>query len=124
MVAKMPWPMPRTMACALGAFLCFCAGARAAPEVSALSPRGLQAGATTTLTVDGTDLLPAPRLLLSAPVAAQAVRPGATAARVQLDVTLAADVPPGLYLARIANERGISNALPLAVDDLAQLPFA
>src|SRR5919197_903089 len=93
---------------ALTAFLWLPAAGAAAPQVQNVSPPGLQAGATTTLTIDGSDLLPAPRVLLGMPVAAQAVRPGATANRVQIDVTLAGDAPPGIHPLRLAHARGVS----------------
>src|SRR3954465_14777569 len=79
----------------------------AAPEVQNLSLRGLQTGAATSLVIDGADLLPEPRVVLPVPIAAQVVRPGATATRVQIDVTLADTVPPGFYQLRVANAHGI-----------------
>ena len=50
----------------------------AAPSIQSVSLSGLQTGGTTTLAVTGSDLLPSPRVLLPIPVAAQAVKPGAT----------------------------------------------
>lgn len=98
--------------------------ALAAPQITALSLHGLQTGATTTLTVDGADLLPEPRLILSVPVASQIVRPGATATRLQLDVTLGPEVPPGIYLLRLATPHGISNGVAVGIDALPQQPVA
>jgi hypothetical protein len=101
------------------------AGAQAAPQISSVTPRGLRSGATTTLTIDGTDLLPGPRLVLPGlAIASQAVKPGTTANRVVLDVTLADDVPPGLYQVRVATASGISNAVTVGIDDLPQVPVA
>lgn len=97
--------------------------AGAGPRIDNLSLRGLRTGATTTLTIDGADLLPAPRLILPVPIAAQTVRPGATPNRVQIDVTLTADVPPGLVRLRLANPLGISNAVTVGLDGLIQQPF-
>jgi hypothetical protein len=102
----------------------FSGSAFAAPEVRNVSLRGLQTGATTTLTIDGTDLLPEPRLLLPVPVAAQGVKQGATANRVQIEVTLADSVAPGVYPLRVANAKGISNAVAVGIDNLPQVPFA
>src|SRR5207248_11252993 len=96
----------------------------AAPSIQSVSLSGLQTGGTTTLAVTGSDLLPSPRVLLPIPVAAQAVKPGATAHRVEFDLTLARQVSPGFYLLRVANQSGVSNALVVGVDDLPQLPFA
>jgi hypothetical protein len=97
--------------------------ATAAPQISNLSLRGLQTGATTRLTIDGTDLLPNPRIVLPVPLTAQMVKAGATANRIEIEVTLPAQVPPGMYQLRVANPKGISNAVLIGIDDLAQLPF-
>jgi hypothetical protein len=96
--------------------------AHAAPQVQTVSPRGLQRGGTTTLTIDGSDLADA-RLLTALPVASQVVKKGATANRVEIEVTLDKKAPPGFYQLRLANVRGVSNALIVGVDDLPQLPF-
>jgi hypothetical protein len=98
------------------------ATAAAAPQITNISLRGLRSGATTTLTIEGADLLPEPRILLSAAISAQAIKPGATASRVQMDVTLP-QVPAGMYKLRLANARGISNSVLIGIDDLAQMPF-
>lgn len=100
------------------------AEARAAPEVQNLSPRGLQAGATTTLTIDGADLLPEPRLLSALPIVSQTVKPGGSAGRVQIDVTLGNEVAPGTYQLRLANAKGVSAAVAVGVDVLPQTAFA
>lgn len=96
----------------------------AAPRISVVSPRGLQAGATTLLTIEGTDLLPIPRLLLSGPIPLQAIRPGATPTRVQFEVTLPADLQPGMYHLRLATEQGASNPVVIGIDDLPEVPFS
>jgi hypothetical protein len=103
---------------------CLPGKAMAVPQVGNLSVRGLQAGGTTTLTIDGSGLLPEPRLLLAIPVAAQVLKPGATDNRIQIAVTLAAGVQPGLYQLHIANRSGVSNPLLIGVDALPQLSFA
>ncbi len=97
--------------------------ASAAPQVNNLSLRGLRTGASTTLTIEGTELLPNPRIILAAPITSQAVKDGATANRVQIDVTLAASVPPGIYHLRVGNPKGISNSVVIGIDDLAQMPL-
>ena len=96
----------------------------APPAPAALSQRGLQAGATTMLTINGSDLLPEPRIILGVPIAAQAVKEGATANQVQIDVTLDAAVPPGIYQLRVATAQGISPPLAVGVDRLPEGPFA
>src|SRR5438105_1167524 len=98
--------------------------ALAAPQIGNVSLRGLQIGATTTLSIDGTDLLPSPKILLQIPNISQTLKPGATANRCQLDVTLPTQTPAGMYHLRIANAKGVSNAILIGVDDLIQVPFA
>lgn len=95
-----------------------------APTISSISLRGLQTGATTTLAIDGGDLLLEPRLVLPVPIAKQSVRAGATAQHVEIEVSLAADVPPGIYNLRLATAGGISNPVLVGIDSLAQLPVA
>ena len=112
-------------ACCVTLFLLFFARhATAEPVIRNLSVRGLQAGATTTLTVDGTDLLPNPKLMLNLPIAEQKLLEGATANRVQFEVTLDANTTPGLYNLRVANQSGISAAQIISIDRFSQIPFA
>ncbi len=96
----------------------------APPTIGNLSFRGLQAGATTTLILSGAELLPEPKLVLPVPIAQQAVKAGATANQVQIDVTLDAAVPPGIYQLRLATAQGISQPLAVAIDRLPEAPFA
>src|SRR5439155_7443363 len=98
------------------------ATASAAPQITNISLRGLRSAATTTLTIDGADLLPEPKILLAIPIRAQSIKPGATASRVQMDVTLP-QVPAGMYKLRIANAKGVSNSVLIGIDDLAQIPY-
>jgi hypothetical protein len=97
--------------------------AAAAPQIRNLSLRGLQTGATTSLIIEGSDLLPEPHLLLPVPIASETVKRGATAQRIEIAVTLADTVSPGLYRLRLANPKGVSNPIVIGIDDLAQLPF-
>lgn len=106
----------------LAAFAANAGGAQ--PTIGKLSTRGLQAGATTTLVIDGADLLPEPRLLLAAPIAQQIVKPGAAANQVQIDVTLDAAVTPGVYQLRLATAQGVSAPAAVAIDRLPESPFA
>ncbi len=109
----------------LGVFFVLTAQApAAAPQVQKLSQRAFQAGAATTLTVEGSDLLPEPRILAPIPIAQQQLKSGGTAKRIQLDVKVRADAPAGYYPFRIATAGGVSNTLLIAVDELPQLPFA
>ena len=49
------------------------ATASAAPQITNISLRGLRSAATTTLTIDGADLLPEPKILLAIPISAQSL---------------------------------------------------
>jgi hypothetical protein len=100
------------------------ATAFAAPRINNLSLRGLQTGGTTTLVIDGSELLPEPRILLSAPVARQTIKEGATAQRLEVEMSLDGQTPSGIYLLRVASASGISDAVAIGVDPLPQIPFA
>ncbi len=110
--------------CAVSLYMaCWQQAAAEAPAITNLPVRGLQTGTTTTLTIEGTGLLPEPRVVLSVPIASQVVRSGATANRVQIDVKLPADISPGLYALRVANAEGMSNPVVIDINDLVQVPF-
>jgi hypothetical protein len=96
----------------------------AAPRINNVSLRGLQAGGITTLVIEGSELLPEPRLWFSAPVASQTIKDGATAERVEMEIALAGQTPSGIYLLRAASASGISEPVAMAVDTLPQIPFA
>ena len=94
----------------------------AAPEIRKLSLRGLQSGATTTLSIEGKDLLPHPRVLLPVPIASQVVKEE-NSDRVDIEITLPETVSPGMYQLRLANAKGVSKPLLIGIDDLTQIPF-
>jgi hypothetical protein len=96
----------------------------AAPVVRSLTVRGFQIGGTTTVRIDGSDLLPNPRLLMSVPIAKQTLKPNATATRVEFEVTLAGDVTPGLYNLWLVSDSGASASTIVAADRLTNIPFA
>lgn len=96
----------------------------AGPEISALSLNGLTRGQTTVLAISGTNLLPDPLLVSTAPFEKQVLRPGATPERVEIEVTVSATAPAGHFPLRVETPRGISGAMTIAVDALLQIPFA
>ena len=59
------------------------AAANAAPTITNLSLRGLQAGGATTIVIDGTDLEAEPQIVLSVPIAKQELKQPATATRIE-----------------------------------------
>ncbi len=96
----------------------------AAPTINQLSLRGLQTGATTTLAIEGADLPPDTKVLLPVPIAKQELKPSTGTNRIEVEITLDATVTPGIYPLRVANGHGISNAVLVGVDHLAERPFA
>ena len=99
------------------------------PVISSISLRGLQIGANTTIAIDGSDLLPAPRLILLDKtvfawdgVLTAEIHPGSTPQHVEFDITLGSGVDPGIYQLRIATAGGISNPVLVGLDSLAQIP--
>lgn len=96
----------------------------AAPNITNMSIRGLQIGGTTTVVIQGSDLLPDPKLVLGVPVAKQEIVGKPVANRVEFKLTLGDKITPGLYNLRLANANGISGIQVVAVDKLTQLPLA
>ncbi len=95
----------------------------AAPTISNVSVPGIQAGATVQLTVTGTDLGPAPRIIASFPISSQKAIAGSDNAKAIIELTTT-KIHPGIHWLRIASDKGISNALSIGVDNLPQQPFA
>ena len=94
----------------------------APPQITRIAAPSLMAGSTTTLTIEGTNLTPNPRIVLPLPIASQTLKGPATANRVQLEVKLDR-VSPGFYPLRLACDHGISNPVIVALDSLPQQPF-
>jgi hypothetical protein len=101
-----------------------------------LTPQGGKAGSTVEVTFSGQDLEEPQALLFSHPgIKAEPVQPPAppppdpkkkgppapTPAVNRFKVTIAADVPVGLYDARLLGKWGVSNARAFAVGDLAEV---
>ena len=67
--------------------------------------------------------MPGAHVLLSAPMAAERVKKGATGKPIEVEITLAADISPCRAAFRIANSHGVSNPVYIGLDELNQLPF-
>jgi hypothetical protein len=106
------------------ALVCFSPAALGAPSITSVAPRGLQIGHPTTIVITGSELSADLQLIGEAKVAAQKVKPGAKADRVEIEVTLDAITPPGLYAFRVADAAGISGPVMLGVDRLPQRAFS
>lgn len=121
-------PLPSSLVCAwFGAavFLGMAVSVPAAPPaISSIELRGLQIGQATALTITGTDLLPNPRLLSTAPIAKQTLKAGAKPERITIEVELAPGAQPGLENWWLITDDGVSARGILATDRLAQKPFA
>jgi hypothetical protein len=95
----------------------------AEPAIANLDLRGLTLGTTTTITVSGSELGLAPRLLL--PFAAQqSLKPGNTPNQAIFEVTPAVDVVAGYYQLRVITEGGVSLPAIIGVDRLPQQVLA
>jgi len=94
----------------------------AAPTINNISVPGIQIGTTVQITITGTDLTPAPKLVASFPISAQKDVEGSDNSKAIIELT-AANAQPGIHWIRIASDKGISNALSLGVDNLTQIPF-
>jgi hypothetical protein len=110
----------------VGLFLCFAFPSLlwAAPNITDANLRGLQIGGSTTLVLNGNDLLPNPVLVASFPISAQTVKPDAKRNRIELEVQVAPNATPGIYQIRVATAKGISNPIVIGLDRFLQLPFA
>ncbi|OAI46392.1 hypothetical protein AYO44_02175 [Planctomycetaceae bacterium SCGC AG-212-F19] len=95
----------------------------APPNATKVGTLTLQPGVATTLVIDGTDLIPNPRILLPIAIASQTVKDGATPTKIQVEIKLADNVPPGVYQMRVASDKGISGPIGIEVDELPQQPF-
>ncbi len=96
----------------------------AAPELATSSLNGLTRGHANVLAITGSNLLPDPVLVSTAPVEKQSLRPGATPERIEFEVSLPATAPAGHFPLRVQTPHGVSNALSIAVDSLPQVSFA
>ena len=121
------WPVGRIALSVVLAGLLAClplVTAEAAPAIGRLSMNGLQSGGKTIVAVEGSELSADTQLLVHVAGVTHAVRPGATAQRVEFEVTVAADVPAGVYTLRVFNGRGVSNAMLVGIDRLPQQPWS
>ncbi len=98
--------------------------AKPLPTISATSLHGLQAGHATQLTISGANLQPHPRLVLPGVKFEQKILPGSNAGRLNVEATLAENVPLGWFPLSVETDQGLSTPVPIAIDTLAQLPAA
>jgi hypothetical protein len=96
--------------------------APAAPQLTALAPRGVQRGATTRVKLSGANLAGISEVRFSDPRLSASVVPqdAGQTTDVFVDVVAAADVPRGGYDVSVVTPGGASGTLKLYVDDLPQ----
>ncbi|MCX7422470.1 MAG: hypothetical protein NT013_23400, partial [Planctomycetia bacterium] len=95
------------------------------PEIRNVNVRGFQIGQPTVVTIDGVDLLPAPKLWLNANAVDSAIDDKqSNANRLVLTATLPNEIPPGVAQLRLATNEGVSNSVTVALDRLPQLPIS
>ncbi|MDA1018332.1 MAG: hypothetical protein O3A00_28240 [Planctomycetota bacterium] len=93
----------------------------APPRVAQIDPPVLRRGATTRVTLRGSDVGQAVGAWLSVPMNAPAVvkvEPGGSSDEVTLSVQLPADAPLGMHGLRLATRSGLSNVHLLLIDEL------
>ena len=95
--------------------------ARAVPVISNLSQPGLQAGQTTQLVINGTDLGPDPIVLFPIPEVKFDLVEGSVPNRLVFNVVVPPETVPGLYPLWVKSKAGISKSVPLAIDRLPQV---
>lgn len=95
----------------------------AAPTISNLSLRGLTAGKSVTLVIDGSELTADTQVILPAPISSQTAK-ATKGNQVTIELTVDAAASPGIYLLRVATKNGISNPLAIGLDRLPQEAFA
>jgi hypothetical protein len=93
----------------------------APPTIDSVSQFGLQIGRTTRLSIRGSGLAGNPRIDLPIHAIKQTVLPRSNARRLVVDLSVPADVPPGIYPLSVVTKAGISKATGIAVDGLPQL---
>lgn len=91
------------------------------PVITSLSQPGLQVGQTTQLIVNGTDLGPNSIAVFPLPDVRFDLADGSTPARLVFNVTVPAEMVPGLYPFWLKSQAGISKSVALALDRLPQI---
>ena len=108
----------RLFAISLALFIVSSSSILAAPVITRVNPAAIRAGGESTITILGSGLLPAPRLVATFPIEKQELQPAAAGNKLVFKVTVAEDVPTGIHGIRIRSASGNSNLLAVAVDRL------
>jgi len=90
------------------------------PVISSLTPRGVQVGSTTRVTISGENLSPNPSLTLLGEPFDNSTIVEATNERIVADIAIPADRLPMLLPLAVRTENGVSPPVPLPADRLPQ----
>lgn len=90
------------------------------PEIRNVDIRGLQIGGVTPLTIDGIELLPAPRVFLDDQPIDAVVDPKSASNRLLMTLNLPDKVRAGFATLRLATAEGFSNGVVVGVDHLPE----
>lgn len=107
-----------------GVLLAACSSDARPPEIRNVNIRGLQIGQATTITLDGVDLQPAPKVFLNDRSLDVVVDPQSNAARAVLTATVPNETTPGVAVLRLATADGVSNGVLVGLDRLPQQVIA
>ena len=106
---------------------CLCltvSGVAADPTLQSISPRGLQLGGDTLLTITGERLGATPRLIAPTLGGSRVIESQeiveSSAKKAVLRVRCAADAAPGIYPVRVLTDEGVSGALLVGIDHLPE----
>ncbi|MBT4693796.1 MAG: hypothetical protein HOB73_10670 [Planctomycetaceae bacterium] len=94
----------------------------AEPNLSSTNLPGAQSGTTAQITFTGTDLGPNPTLVASFAIATQQALAGSNNTQAIIEFTTANE-SPGIHWVRILSDKGITNPIAFALDDLSQSAF-
>ncbi|MCS5630276.1 MAG: hypothetical protein NZ744_05560, partial [Pirellulaceae bacterium] len=95
----------------------------AEPTLNSVNLPGAQSGTTAQITFAGTDLGPNPTLIASFAVASQQALAGSNNNQAIIEFATANE-SPGIHWVRILSDKGITNPIAFALDDLSQSAFS
>ena len=95
----------------------------AEPTLNSVNQPGAQSGTTAQITFTGTDLGPNPTLIASFAIASQQALAGSSNNQAIIEFTTASE-SPGIHWVRILSDKGITNPIAFALDDLLQSAFS
>ncbi|MBT4693820.1 MAG: hypothetical protein HOB73_10790 [Planctomycetaceae bacterium] len=95
----------------------------AEPSLNSVNLPGAQSGTTAQITFTGTDLGSNPTLVASFAISSQQALAGSNNKQAIIEFTTANE-SPGIHWVRIVSDKGITNPIAFALDDLSQTAFS